>query len=88
LEYIHFKDDSVGDEIDTSFIKKEGWKHDSFDIAESFRAVIYNSFELKEVINNERVFAWQGIENGVYVLYFFSRMEGGWYLVKKVDLST
>ena len=77
----------------TRYINKTEWKHlpgpayykcetDCYDI------VIYDSFEKKHKESNERVLAFEGVENGIYISLYFKYIEGVWYLVKYEDYST
>jgi hypothetical protein len=72
------------------YIKKGDWKFENVFIKpdqESYRQV-YDSFEKKMRDTDERVVVQQGIGNGIYVCYYFQRINGKWYLVKKEDHST
>lgn len=49
----------------------------------------FNNFNKKRLEDSdEMVFVVGGIENGIYMSYYFSRKEGKWYLVKMEDLTT
>jgi hypothetical protein len=88
LEYKTWKlkRDYLG-EIETKLIKQEDWKHDYMFMTESYRPQIFDNFEgiLKDT--NERLFCWFGIETGLNIKFFFKRIDGKWYLIKKEDLG-
>lgn len=88
LPYVSI-DDSFTKEIKT-LIKKEDWKFENIFVKpnqESYKQ-IYDSFEKKMRDTDERVVVTQGLGNGIYVCYYFQRVNGKWYLVKKENLST
>ncbi|WP_084142260.1 DUF4348 domain-containing protein [Psychroserpens burtonensis] len=81
-----------GEDYDTIYVSYNEWKHDSFyydgQTCSEAIPVIYNNFErMMDDSSNERVFAWQGIENGIQVLYFFKRTGNKWFLTKMENNS-
>lgn len=87
LQYIHYEDWVCGDGIDTTFIVKNNWKHNLFYLTETSIPIIYDNFEMKLDNSDERVFCWRGVENGLDLRYYFNRIKGKWYLLRKVDFS-
>ena len=83
-------DDKMQEEIkDTTYLKRINWRHNSF-YTGHFEAipVIYNNFEGEELTDtDERLFRWQGVENGIHVNYYFNRVDGKWYLTLEEDFS-
>jgi len=79
--------------LDPELIKEEisqdAWKHAKFyyDGTRQFRPQFYDNFQRKLRDSDERVFAWQGIENGIQIYYYFKRIDGRWFLTKIEDLS-
>ena len=49
--------------------------------------VIYDNFKKEFRDTDERVYAIQGIENDISNFYYFKRIEGLWYLIKREDFS-
>jgi hypothetical protein len=74
---------------DTTSIHIGEWEHDPLylELKLSFYSQVYDNFAAELRDTDERVFAWRGIENGINVKYYFERIVGKWYLIKKIDLS-
>ncbi|NLI87737.1 MAG: DUF4348 domain-containing protein [Bacteroidales bacterium] len=88
LEFKTWEDpEEIGGDIVTIQIKKEDWKHDYFFMTENYRPQIFDNFEGELRDTDERLFQWIGIETGVNVKYFFKRIEGKWFLIKKENLG-
>ena len=49
--------------------------------------VIYNNFNKDLSDTDERVYSFIGVENDINNSYYFKRIEGLWYLVKREDFS-
>lgn len=77
----------LGEDPDTAYIKKEEWKHQTFYWRDErgARGQIYDSFDHKLKDTDERVFEWKGFGNDGQDLFFFKRIDGKWYLVKRVS---
>jgi len=89
LKYITWKDSNeIGGEIVIENIQKDEWIHDFFFFDKmSYRPQISDNFNGKLRNTNKRLFEWIGIENGVSVKYFFKRIKGNWFLIKKENLG-
>ncbi len=85
LEFVEF--DENYEEVSSS-IKKVNWTHQWFYANEQAYTALYNNYDMKLEDTDERLFAWRGIENGIYAAYYFKRIEGKWYLTKWENLST
>jgi len=77
LTYYEYEDDKET-EI-TEDIGAEFWLFDNF-VDESYKPQI-------EKVNDSYVVTKTGIENGIYVRYYFAANEGKWYLVRITDSS-
>jgi Domain of unknown function (DUF4348) len=49
--------------------------------------VIYNNFNKELSDTDERVYSFIGVENDISNSYYFKRIDGLWYLVKREDFS-
>jgi hypothetical protein len=88
LEFITWANPyEIGGEIDTLYIEMENWEHDYFYMNQSYRPQIYDNFDGVLKDTDERLFQWIGIETGVDVKYFFKRIDGKWFLIKKEQLG-
>lgn len=88
LEFKTWKNpEIVGGEMEIRKIKKEEWEHDYFFINENYRPQFYDNFEGELRDTDERLFQWIGIETRTSVKYFFKRLQGEWYLIKKENLG-
>ena len=88
LEFVGFKDGYPGEETDTIYLTEDQWKHNHFYLNESSIPLIYDNFDMKLRDTDERIFVWSGVENGIYVTYYFRRIKGKWFLIKEEDFST
>ncbi len=75
------------DEVDSTRIEKSNWKTVRFFWGEQYRPQIYDNFKREMRDTDERLFCWEGIENGINVEYRFSRIKGLWYLTEFNDFS-
>ena len=75
------------DEVDTKLIEKKNWKIERLFGREEYRPQIYDNFNRELRDTDERLFCWEGIENGIYVEYKFQRLGGLWYLTEYNDYS-
>ncbi|MCZ8023656.1 MAG: DUF4348 domain-containing protein [Cytophagales bacterium] len=75
------------DEADTTAIEKKDWKIVRLFGREEYRPQIYDNFNRELRDTDERLFCWEGIENGIYVEYKFQRLGGLWYLTEYNDFS-
>lgn len=81
-EDLNDKEESEVGEEDWRFIRIKEFKTN---IVEQY----FNSFSKKRMEDSdEMVFYVGGIENGINVRYYFSRLDGKWYLVKIEDFTT
>jgi len=74
-------------EEDTRLIEKKDWKIVRLFGQEEYRPQIYDNFKRELRDTDERLFCWEGIENGIYVEYKFQRLGGLWYLTEYNDFS-
>ena len=76
------------DEVDSTRIEKENWKIIRLFGSEQYRPQIYDNFKREMRDTDERLFCWEGVENGINIQYRFKRQKGLWYLIEFKDLST
>lgn len=74
-------------EVDTKAIEKNDWKIVRLFGNEEYRSQIYDNFKRELRDTDERLFCWEGVENGIYVEYKFQRLGGLWYLTEYNDFS-
>ncbi len=87
LEFVHLDYENDYEVVSTA-IKKADWAHQRFYANQQAYPALYNNYDMKLEDTNERLFAWRGVDNGIYTAYYFKRIEGKWYLTKWEDLST
>jgi hypothetical protein len=75
------------DEVDSTRIEKSNWKTVRLFWGEQYRPQIYDNFKREMRDTDERLFCWEGIENGINVEYRFNRINGLWYLTEFNDFS-
>jgi hypothetical protein len=75
------------DEVDTKALAKKDWKIVRLFGQQEYRPQIYDNFKRELRDTDERLFCWEGIENGIYVEYKFQRLSGLWYLTEYNDFS-
>lgn len=75
------------DNIDTRSIEKKDWKIVRLFGQDEYRPQIYDNFKRELRDTDERLFCWEGIENGIYVENKFQRLGGLWYLTEYNDFS-
>jgi hypothetical protein len=75
------------DSEDYGTIKREDWKIIRLFGTENYKAQLYDNFKGELRDTNERLFCWEGVENGINVQYWFRRIEGRWYLTGYFDFS-
>lgn len=79
--------DSNGVDLVCNNIFQPGWEHlELVDGSEEMK-LIFDNYEHRFRNNDERVFAYQGIENDVAIFYYFKKENGLWYLFKRENLS-
>ncbi|NCA84410.1 MAG: hypothetical protein EOM83_02425 [Clostridia bacterium] len=54
---------------------------------ENYRPQIFDNFEGTLRDTDERLFQWIGTETGVDVKYYFKKIDGKWFLIKKENLG-
>ena len=80
--------DEIGGEIETRFIMKNEWNHESFYYyVMDYRPQIFDNYSAKLRKSNRRLFQWIGVETGVSVKYYFKRIKGNWFLIKMENLG-
>jgi hypothetical protein len=88
LEFVTWEnEDESGGKILTKKIAYGEWQHDYFYMKENFRPQIFDNFEGTLKDTDERLFQWIGTETGVDVKYYFKRIDGKWFLIKKENLG-
>jgi hypothetical protein len=75
------------DSEDYGTIKKEDWKIVRLFGTEEYKAQLYDNFKGELRDTDERLFCWEGVENGINVQYKFRRLDGHWYLTEYNDFS-
>ena len=81
---ITFSQTKANDSI-KSFINENKWQHLGLIMEEKYIIQKYDNFECKLRDTDERVLAYQGIGNEIANYYFFKRINGLWYLIKRVS---
>ena len=74
-------------EVDSVRIERSNWKMVRFFLGEEYRPQIYDNFKGEMRDTDERLFCWEGIDNGINVEYRFYRFDGKWYLIEFRDFS-
>lgn len=75
------------DVVDSTRIEKKDWKIVRLFWGDEYRPQIYDNFKREMRDTNERLFCWEGIDNGISVEYRFRRIDGLWYLTEFNDFS-
>jgi hypothetical protein len=75
------------DAVDSARIERSHWKTVRLFWGEQYRAQLYDNFKRELRDTDQRVFCWEGIENGINVEYKFRRIKGLWYLTEFNDFS-
>lgn len=75
------------DIVDSTRIEKAAWKPVRLYWGEEYKPQLYDNFNKEMRDTNERLFCWEGIENGINIEYRFSRINGLWYLTEFNDYS-
>jgi hypothetical protein len=75
------------DNLDTTSVKKSDWKIVRLFGNDEYKPQIYDNFKREMRDTDERLFCWEGIENGIYVEYKFNRLGGQWFLTEYNDFS-
>jgi hypothetical protein len=75
------------DKVDSTRIEKDNWKTVRLFWGEEYRPQIYDNFKREMRDSDERLFCWEGIENGINIEYRFNRIKGRWYLTEFSDFS-
>jgi len=75
------------DNLDTTSIQRSDWKIVRLFGNDKYKPQIYDNFEREMRDSDERLFCWEGIENGIYVEYKFNRLSGQWFLTEYNDFS-
>lgn len=68
-------------------IKKKDWQIVRLFGKDEYKAQLYDNFSGELRDTDERLFCWEGIENGINVQYKFKRIDGHWYLTEFNDFS-
>jgi hypothetical protein len=88
LQYVIWANEGeAGGRVLTKKVTKEEWKHNYFYMNENYRPQIFDNFEGTLQDTDERLFRWIGIETGIDVRYYFKRIDGKWFLIKKENLG-
>jgi hypothetical protein len=75
------------DSEDYGTIKREDWKIIRLFASEKYKAQLYDNFKGELRDTDERLFCWEGVENGINGQYWFKRIDGRWYLTGYFDFS-
>ena len=87
LEKIIYKDAEY-DETEIQLITEKEWKHIILFFDMDYQLQLYDNFDCKLRNSDERVYAYEGVENGINIKYYFKKIKSKWYLIKMEDLST
>jgi len=85
----HSRYHSGQDTILTEIITEKSWqvlKDEALVNSHYFRR-IYENFELRREPTGQRVYAYQGNENGKDIRYYFELQNGKWFLLRSENLS-
>ncbi|NOS91759.1 MAG: DUF4348 domain-containing protein [Cyclobacteriaceae bacterium] len=74
-------------EVDSARIEKNNWKMVRLYWGEEYIPQIYDNFKREMRDTDERLFCWEGIDNGINVEYRFNRIKGKWYMTEFSDFS-
>lgn len=72
----------------TKELQISDWKFTPLYRNEKYKSQLYDNFQMKMRNSDERVFCWEGIENGINVQYRFKCIGVRWFLVQYNDFST
>jgi hypothetical protein len=75
------------DEVDSSRIERKDWKIIRLFGGQEYRPQIYDNFKREMRDTDERLFCWEGVENGINVEYRFNRINRQWFLTEYNDFS-
>ena len=88
LNYIHWKNDYPGNQIDTARLTKENWDHKwLYMVGFSEVPQIYDNFEMELRTTDRRLLHFAGVETGTNAKYFFETKENKWHLTKMENLG-
>lgn len=68
-------------------ITKAKWKHLPLYYDKSEIVSFYDNFERKLKDTDERIYSIEGVENSIAIYYFFKRIDGNWYLIRRESSS-
>ena len=91
LEFVHYITEGEREFVeDTTFIEKSNWHviQDSSFLTSDYHTIIYDNFDATFRDTGQRVFRYEGNENGINEALYFVLRDGKWYLIRKADLST
>jgi hypothetical protein len=69
------------------YIQKNQWQHLALIMEEKYLVQKYDNFNCKLRNTDERVLAYEGIDNSIGNYYYFKRIDGLWYLIKRVSYT-
>jgi len=78
---------SEDNNIICNYIKSEKWIYVTLLDTTNTISLVYDNFKKEFRDTDERVYAIQGIENDISNYYYFKRINGNWYLIKREDFS-
>ena len=74
-------------ELKADFIKRKDWEFNTLYLNEKYKSRIYDNFKREMRQTDERLFCWEGIENGINVEFKFKRIGKIWFLIEYNDFS-
>lgn len=81
-------DDTGSDKLNKEFTQKHDWKHANFYYDESFATRAVDAYTQRIRIQlHTAVVEYRGVDNGIWIDYFFEKKEDKWILVSERDSS-
>lgn len=82
-----YKLDLTNDTLYTDSITMLEWKHMSIYMDEEYLICSYDNFKRRLRDTDERVISYEGVESDIEENYYFRRISGKWFLVKRESFS-
>jgi hypothetical protein len=87
-EWVDTSNDEAPDKLNKEFIKKENWRYANFYYDESFATRGLDAYTQKIKIQpNRAVIEIRGVDNGIWIDYFFEKKVSKWMLISEKDSS-
>lgn len=87
-ERVNLDNDSGSDEFITDFIEEDDWTFANFDYDESIAKRVLDAYTQEVRAEKDRaVVEIRGVDNGIWIDYYFERRKGRWMLISEKDSS-